>query len=252
MNPSTYPFFLLRLILLFWFLLIPFRAFSQSFIADLSEHLIAITTGFTGSEVVLFGAREGKGDIVLVVEGPSGEAVVRKKEKIGGVWTTQQSVTFSNIPSFYQIATSRPLEEIASPSVLKRYAIGANNLSFKAVEVDDGAYVKEFKHSFIRDKQKAKFYPEIEEKVLFLGDHLFRANIDFPSNVPLGLYKVTAYLFVDGEVSAAQVTPLSIRKIGFNAKVSQFSKKNSVLYGVIAVFGAACLGWLAALIFKKA
>lgn len=241
----------LRVCLLICFLALPSKAFSQSFIADLSEHLIAITTGFTGAEVVLFGAREGKGDIVLVVEGPSGDAIVRKKEKIGGFWTNQQSVTFSNIPSFYQIATSRPLEEIASPSVLKRYAIGADNLTFKAVEVNDVDYVKEFKNSFIRNKQKVKFYPEVEEKVLFLGDHLFRANIDFPANVPLGLYKVTAYLFVDGEVSAAQVTPLSIRKIGFNAKVSQFSRRNAVLYGILAVFGAACLGWLAALVFKK-
>ena len=31
-------------------------------VADLSSHLIAITTGFTGASVVLFGATEGRGD----------------------------------------------------------------------------------------------------------------------------------------------------------------------------------------------
>ena len=36
---------------------------AQPLEADLSSHLVAITTGFTGSEVVLFGAVDGPGEI---------------------------------------------------------------------------------------------------------------------------------------------------------------------------------------------
>ena len=36
-------------------------AIAASLVADLSSHLIAITTGFTGTEVLLFGAKEGPG-----------------------------------------------------------------------------------------------------------------------------------------------------------------------------------------------
>jgi hypothetical protein len=39
-------------------------------VADLSEHLIAITTGFVGTDVLLFGAIEETGDVVVVVRGP--------------------------------------------------------------------------------------------------------------------------------------------------------------------------------------
>ena len=39
--------------------------------ADLSNDLIAITTRFTGAEVLLFGSTNGVGDIIVVVRAPS-------------------------------------------------------------------------------------------------------------------------------------------------------------------------------------
>ena len=42
--------------------LMPAAARAQALIADLSEHLIAITAGFSGTDVLLFGATEGEGD----------------------------------------------------------------------------------------------------------------------------------------------------------------------------------------------
>ncbi|NNE84205.1 MAG: hypothetical protein HKN28_09575, partial [Alphaproteobacteria bacterium] len=52
---------------------------STPLVADLSENLIAITTGFTGTEVLLFGATEGVGDIIVVVRAPESQVVVRRK-----------------------------------------------------------------------------------------------------------------------------------------------------------------------------
>ncbi len=46
----------------------PTRA--QPLVADLSRHFIAITSGFDGTEVLLFGAIDGEGDLVIVVRGP--------------------------------------------------------------------------------------------------------------------------------------------------------------------------------------
>ena len=43
-------------------------AWAQSLVADLSDHLIAITTGFVGTDVLLFGAIDGPGDVVVVVQ----------------------------------------------------------------------------------------------------------------------------------------------------------------------------------------
>jgi uncharacterized protein (TIGR02186 family) len=90
-------------------------------VADLSSHLIAITTGFTGASVILFGATEGRGDIIAVVRGPEREVKVWRKGKVAGIWVNAESVTFSNVPSFYALATSRPLDEVLAPGPGRLY-----------------------------------------------------------------------------------------------------------------------------------
>src|SRR5215831_5962104 len=99
--------------------------------ADLTSHLIAITTGFTGASVVLFGAIDGPGDVAVVVRGPDREMTVRRKSRIAGIWMNSQEVTFANVPSFYFVAASRPLEEIVSPTTAAFYRLGVANLQLK-------------------------------------------------------------------------------------------------------------------------
>ena len=66
--------FRLMALVLFW--AAPARA--EALVADLTSHLIAITTGFTGASVVLFGAIDGPGDVAVVVRGPDREMTVRR------------------------------------------------------------------------------------------------------------------------------------------------------------------------------
>ena len=40
---------------------------ANTLVADLSQHLVGITTGFAGADVLLFGAVEGHGDVVWSV-----------------------------------------------------------------------------------------------------------------------------------------------------------------------------------------
>jgi hypothetical protein len=61
----------------------PARA--QPLVFDLSSHLIAITTGFSGTELLLFGATEGEGDVIVTLRGPETTAVVRKKSRVAGI-----------------------------------------------------------------------------------------------------------------------------------------------------------------------
>src|SRR5207237_2222196 len=97
-------------------------------VADLSSHLIAITTGFTGASVVRFGATEGRGDIITVVRGPEREMTVWRKGKVAGIWVNAEAVVFGNVPSFYAVAASRPVDEIIAPGPAALYRIGTGNL----------------------------------------------------------------------------------------------------------------------------
>src|SRR5271163_5213469 len=74
---------------------------AEGLVADLSSHLIAITSGFTGTSVVLFGATDGPGDVIAVVRGPERGMTVWRKGKVAGIWVNAEAVTFAGVPSFY-------------------------------------------------------------------------------------------------------------------------------------------------------
>ncbi len=58
----------------------------QSLVSDISSHRIGITSSFTGTELLLFGALGEAGDVVVVVRGPDQKVTVRRKERVAGIW----------------------------------------------------------------------------------------------------------------------------------------------------------------------
>src|SRR5256714_13965921 len=101
---------------------------AEGLVADLTSHLIAITTGFTGASVVLFGATDGPGDVIVAVRGPEYEMTVRRKSRVAGIWGNTQQVTFANLPSFYFFAASRPVADILSAAAVACFPLGIGNL----------------------------------------------------------------------------------------------------------------------------
>ena len=90
-------------------------------VSDISSHRIGITSSYTGTELLLFGALgEGGGDVVIVVRGPDQDLTVRRKGRVGGVWLNTDAVSFRGVPGFYAIAANRPLSAIAGERILRR------------------------------------------------------------------------------------------------------------------------------------
>ena len=49
---------------------------------------------------------------------------MRRKERRFGIWVNTETVTVRQAPSFYAIATTRPLDEILTETERLRYGIG--------------------------------------------------------------------------------------------------------------------------------
>ncbi len=226
---------------------------ADTLVADLSQHLVGITTGFAGAEVLLFGAVEGHGDVVVITRGPERPAVMHRKSRILGVWVNTASLTFDRVPSFYGIASSRPLEEIAPATVLARHEMGVEHLRLELARAKASPNVAaEWRDGLVRNFQRAGLYTTSVRNVTFLGNRLFRTRISLPANVPTGTYQVQVFLIVDGRVVSAQTTPLSVSKVGGEAVVFDFAYKQPAIYGLIAIALALMAGWLAHLAFRKA
>ena len=224
----------------------------QTLTADLSDHQILISTGFTGTEVFLFGAIDGPGDIAVVIEGPPRDVIVRRREPVAGIWINRDSIAFVDVPSFYRVATNRPIDAFATPAALERQRIGVEHLRLQTAEPDISPdEAQAFADGLVRNMQEAEFYGVDSERVTVLASRLFRTRIEIPPNVPTGLYEVRVYLFRDDVVVAAQTTPLRVSKVGVGNSIFRFAMLNSAAYGALAIAIAVFAGWLAGVVFRR-
>jgi uncharacterized protein (TIGR02186 family) len=230
---------------------LPARA--QELAADLSSHLVAITTGFTGAEVVLFGATDGPGDVIAVVRGTERDVAIRRKSRVAGIWMNTRELTFTAVPAYYALYSSRGLDEIAPPGMQALHQMGLDNLRFTGGEgARSPGEREEFRIALIEQQVRQGLYARTPGQIAFLGDRLFRATIVFPANVPVGPYRVDVFLVRNRAVVTGQTTPLAVSQTGFDAAVGEFAEQNAWAYGLIAVTIAAMAGWLASLPFRNA
>lgn len=227
--------------------------FAQEVVADLSDHFIAINTAFTGTDVVLFGTVDAPADIAVVIQGPREDVEVWQRARTLGVWTNSRSVIFEDAPSFYVIATTRPLESFAEPAVLERQGIGIEYLPLTPRDAGDltAEEAAAFRAALVRNRQQAGVYGVAPGRVAFLGQRLFRTDITFPANLPTGRYDVSVFAFRDGAVVGAQTTPLSVSQVGLSAGIVRFARREAALYGLGAIAMAIAAGWAAGTIFRR-
>ncbi|HEX9810281.1 MAG TPA: TIGR02186 family protein [Alphaproteobacteria bacterium] len=225
---------------------------AQELVADLSRHLVAITTGFVGTDVLLFGATDGEGDVIVVVRGPRRPTVVRHRTRMAGIWVNDAELTFVNAPAFYWMASSRPLDRVLPAVAMERHRIGIRHLALRPDRAVDEDTLESFRDALVRNKTRIGLYGEQLGSIAFLGNRLFRTTVYFPANVPTGTYTVAVFLVRQGRVVSAQTTPLLVSKVGLGAEISRFAHERSILYGIMAIAMALLAGWLAGAVFRKA
>ncbi|VAW13440.1 hypothetical protein MNBD_ALPHA09-2126 [hydrothermal vent metagenome] len=243
------------LIVLALALLRPAPAPAQELVTNLSKYLISIQSTFTGAELLLFGAVEGRQldrqtDIAIVVRGPSTDIVVRRKARVSGIWVNYDAASIKAVPGYYAVVSTRPLDQIAAPEVLQRHGIGAANLHF-AIAPPPGVDAAPFRQAVVRLRAGQDLFQSDTNGVVFLGKTLFRANVTMPANVPDGVFSASVYLFQDGNLIHAQTTPLYVSKAGFERLVYDLANRQPLTYGILAVIIAVFAGWAASVAFRR-
>ncbi len=220
-------------------------------IADLSNDLVAITTGFEGADLLLFGTTDGDGDVIVVVRGPASEIVVRRKSRVAGIWINRDEVRFADVPNFYHVASSAPIEELLPIAVLRDEQIGVAQLVLQPTVVLEPDETRVFQVALVRNQQRLALYNSIVGTVSFTGGRLFRTKVAFPANVQTGPYMAEVYLVQGGAIVSKTATPLRVSKQGFEAGMFRFAHEQSALYGLIAIAVALVAGWFAGFVFRK-
>lgn len=245
---------MVRLLAFLTALLLPLPAMAKPLVADLSQYEIAIDTSFTGAKLILFGARQAAGDVVVVVRGPARDYTLRQKERVAGIWVNRRSMELERIPDYYAVASSKPLSSILPSDMRNALQIGIHYLPFRqnalAEELNE-TQIESFKNAFTADRTGRNLYTESAHSITFMGDTLFKTVLPFPDTTPRGGYTAETYLIYNGQIVGIQSTPLFVVKRGLDAAIFEMAHESPVLYGALAIIIAVSAGWLAALVFRK-
>jgi uncharacterized protein (TIGR02186 family) len=245
------------------FALTPQSAGAERLVSSLSNHIVQITSNFTGVELTLFGTVEGnqttaphndRYDIVVTVTGPRESVVALRKGRIFGIWMNAESRTFVDAPSFLEVLSTRPFASIADAETLRREQIGIADTSLPqqtAPDVANASPNNSFRQAFVRIKQDRHLYGEITNGVTFLTSTLYRATIFVPAEAPVGNYDVDIKLFAGGAVIARTDSAFEIVTVGFERFIAGAAVDHGLAYGVVTAMMAVMTGWLASVVFRR-
>ncbi len=231
----------------------------EQIVAGMSQNRVSITADFDGSEILIYGAvkreappPEGQGplEVIVTVEGPATPVVVRRKDRVAGIWLNNAEVRVSSAPSFYAVATTGPLDHILSDTDNLRHAITIERVIRAVGITSDADKAGEFLLGLLRVRTNEGRYRVLQGKVELTEETLFRTDVVLPANLTEGEYKVRLFLLRDKRVIATQDRVIGVRKEGLERWVFNLAQEQPLLYGLISLVLAALAGWGASAAFR--
>ncbi|MFA9201716.1 MAG: TIGR02186 family protein [Cypionkella sp.] len=226
-------------------------------VPDVSQHEVQVRQGFTGTELLLFGAildpagtrSARRYDVVVVLKGPSQPIRLREKSKVGGIWINAASTDFRSAPSYFKVAASRPITEIVDEKTAAIYEFGTEFIQLSPTGEIDPAEQARFSSGLVDLKRRQGLYQEDMRGVSISEDVLYQARMMLPSNVQTGTYTAETFAVTGGRVVASAIAEVEVRKVGFERFIEVFAQAQSLLYGLLAVALSVGMGWIAGRLF---
>lgn len=226
-------------------------------VPEISQHEVQVRQGFRGTELLLFGAiltpegtRAGQDyDIVVVLKGPTQSIVLREKQRIAGMWINAASTEFRSAPTFFAVASSRPIRQIVDDKTAAIYELGLPWLQLSPIGAYEPKEQARFSAGLVDLMQREGLYTEDPRGVKLSEQVLYQARIALPSSVQTGTYTAETFAVTRGRVITSAISKVEVRKQGFERAVADFAEYNGFFYGLLAVMLSVGMGFLAGRLF---
>jgi uncharacterized protein (TIGR02186 family) len=226
-------------------------------VPEVSQHEVQVRQGFTGTELLLFGAilepdgrRAGRDyDIVVVLKGPTEPIRLREKQKILGIWINADSTAFRSAPSYFAVASSKPISEIVDDRTAAIYELGLDYLQLSPIGSIEPKEQDRFTKGLVAMRAREGLYREEPAGVAIREQVLYQARIALPSNVQTGRYTAETFAITHGRVIASATADVEVSKQGFERVVADYAQQDGFFYGLFAVALSLAMGWVAHRLF---
>ena len=228
-------------------------------VPEVSQSRIEVRQGFTGANLLLYGAIIAPGgpasgsdyDIVVVLKGPTEPVRIREKERIAGIWMNAGSSDFRSAPSFFAVASSRPIAEIVDPRTAAIYELGTDFIQLSPTGEIEPEVQSRFARGLVEMRQRAGLYKQDPGGVRISEGVLYQARITLPSNVVTGRYTAETFAIAGGRVLASATADIEVEKVGLEGQVVAAAQRWSLLYGLGAIALSVAMGGIAGRLFAR-
>jgi uncharacterized protein (TIGR02186 family) len=219
---------------------------------------ITIDFFYNGSTVGIKGLSDPGRDLVIKITSPEGHQVLKKKGKVAGVlWMNTGTLTFENTPNFYEVFSTKQIEDILAPAEQEKYTIGYRALEkhvalrSSAGEDDKAQWFGEF----VKFKESSKLYRtedgKIEKSVLPDGHEEYYILTQWPYQAAPGEYTVTVYAVQDGKVVEQAESQVKVEQVGMVKTLATMARDSAAVYGFLSVGIALSAGFGVGMVFRK-
>jgi len=228
-------------------------------VPEVSQSRIEVRQDFTGADLLLYGAIIDPGgpgagtdyDIVVVLKGPTEPVRIREKDRIALIWMNAGSTDFRSAPSFFAVASSRPIEEIVDPRTAAIYELGTDFIQLSPTGEIDPAEQSRFARGLVETRRRAGLYKQDPDGVRISEGVLYQARIALPSNVTTGDYTAETFAIAGGRVLASATADIEVVKVGLEGRVVAAAERWSLFYGLGAIMLSVTMGWIAGRLFAR-
>jgi uncharacterized protein (TIGR02186 family) len=221
----------------------------------ISDDAVSVTSDYRGARRTVFGVHWRRGrarsDVVVVLKGPVETQVVRRKRRIVGLWINTDPVRFRSAPSFFALASTRPIGTFLEPRTVTDLGLDPGALARLEGETPSDTDSTTYRRALVRLKQAQGLYVLRAQPLRLEEDGAFKATFTIPANAPVGTYDVDVYLFRGGRLVQRRPDQVVISRIGIEKTIYTAADQMPMLYGLGAVMLALAAGYAASVAFQR-
>jgi len=219
---------------------------------------ITIDFFYHGSTVSVRGEADPDTDLVIKITSPEGHQTLKQKGKVGGMlWMNVGTMKFANTPNFYEVFSTKKVEDILSREELEKHVIGYSALQ-KHVEITPVANEQEKEKwfgEFVKFKEDSRVYTTSFGKITTTvnpdGRQEYYILTDWPYQATPGDYLVTVYAVKGNKVIEQAESKVNVEQVGMVKSLATMAKNTPAIYGFLSIGVALGAGFGVSMVFRK-
>ena len=206
-------------------------------IAD--NDFVPISVDFTGRTMRIYGATDIKGTIILTIRGSNTKFALHKKTKKYGFWVDSKTADIEQVPAYYNIMTSNHINTNAYTSINQ---IGIENTQPKITPLTTGQNIEKLWQDTIEVQKRLGRYTYQANGVVKKGQYLFEAIVRLPSDIPTGIYTLSAYVQTKNELVLTTNKGFYVGRDGITKILYTSARDYPFWYAILVILASIGIG----------